>query len=164
MAAHQAPLSLGFSRQEHWSGLPSPPMHQSEKWKWSRSVMSNTQQPHGLQPSRLLRPWDFRDKSTGVGCHCLLRSPLLTLSISSFLTYLPIFLFGYLSFSHWFVRLLNLHPFFSLVVWHQPFNFLLIFFFVSVWYVPFNFLVISGTLSTFLCILKISLSFIFHVL
>ena len=22
MAAHQAPLSLGFSRQEHWSGLP----------------------------------------------------------------------------------------------------------------------------------------------
>ena len=31
-AAHQAPLSLGFSRQEHWSGLPLPsPMHQSEK-------------------------------------------------------------------------------------------------------------------------------------
>ena len=28
MAAHQAPLSLGFSRQEHWSGLPlpSPPL------------------------------------------------------------------------------------------------------------------------------------------
>ena len=23
--AHQAPLSLGFSRQEYWSGLPSPP-------------------------------------------------------------------------------------------------------------------------------------------
>ena len=31
MAAHQAPLSLGFSRQEHWSGLPFPsPMHESE--------------------------------------------------------------------------------------------------------------------------------------
>ena len=30
--AHQAPLSLGFSRQEHWSGLPFPsPMHESEK-------------------------------------------------------------------------------------------------------------------------------------
>ena len=28
MGAHQAPLSLGFSRQEHWSGLPFPsPMH-----------------------------------------------------------------------------------------------------------------------------------------
>ena len=27
-AAHQAPLSLGFSRQEYWSGLPFPsPMH-----------------------------------------------------------------------------------------------------------------------------------------
>ena len=30
-AAHQAPWSLGFSRQEHWSGLPFPsPMHESE--------------------------------------------------------------------------------------------------------------------------------------
>ena len=32
MAAHQARLSLGSSRQEHWSGLPfPPPMHESEK-------------------------------------------------------------------------------------------------------------------------------------
>ena len=32
MAAHQALPSLGFSRQEHWSGLPFPsPMHESEK-------------------------------------------------------------------------------------------------------------------------------------
>ena len=23
--AHQAPLSMGSSRQEHWSGLPGPP-------------------------------------------------------------------------------------------------------------------------------------------
>ena len=31
-AAHQAPLSLGFSRQEHWTGLPFPsPVHESEK-------------------------------------------------------------------------------------------------------------------------------------
>ena len=31
MAAHQAPPSLGFSRQEHWSGLPFPsPMRESE--------------------------------------------------------------------------------------------------------------------------------------
>ena len=30
-AAHQAPLSLGFSRQEHWSRLPFPSsMHESE--------------------------------------------------------------------------------------------------------------------------------------
>ena len=33
-AAHPAPPSLGFSRQEHWSGLPFPsPMHESEKSK-----------------------------------------------------------------------------------------------------------------------------------
>ena len=39
MAAHQTPPSLGFSRQEHWSGLPFPsPMHETEKWKWSRTT------------------------------------------------------------------------------------------------------------------------------
>ena len=68
MAAHQAPPSLGFSRQEHWSGLPFPsPMHESEKSKWSCSVVSDSSRPHGLQPTRLLRPWDFPGKSTGVG-------------------------------------------------------------------------------------------------
>ena len=54
MAAHQAPPSLGFSRQEHWSGLPFPsPMHESENWKWSCSVVSDFSWPHGLQPTRL---------------------------------------------------------------------------------------------------------------
>ena len=43
MAAHQASLSLGFSRQEHWSGLPFPsPVHESVKWKWSCSVGSDS--------------------------------------------------------------------------------------------------------------------------
>ena len=73
-AAHQALPSLGFSRQEQWSGLPFPsPMHESEKWKRSRLVVSDSSRPHGLQPIRLLCPWDFPGKSTGVGCHCLLR-------------------------------------------------------------------------------------------
>ena len=45
----------------------------SSAWKWSRSVVSDSSRPHGLQPTRLLRPWDFPGKSTGVGCHCLLR-------------------------------------------------------------------------------------------
>ena len=63
----------GILRQEHWSGLPFPsPMHESEKWKWSHSVVSDSLQPHGLQPTRLLCPWDFLGKSTEVGCHCLL--------------------------------------------------------------------------------------------
>ena len=73
MAVHQAPPSLGFSRQEHWSRLPFPsPMHESEKWKWSRSVVSDSSRPHGLRPTRLLRPWNFPGKSTWVGCHLLL--------------------------------------------------------------------------------------------
>ena len=39
----KAPLSLGFSRQEHWSGLPFPsPMHESENWKWSPSVVPDS--------------------------------------------------------------------------------------------------------------------------
>ena len=65
-AAHQAPPSLGFSRQEHWSGLPFPsPMHESEKWKWSRSVVSDSSRPpmdcslpgssaHGIFQARVL--------------------------------------------------------------------------------------------------------------
>ena len=35
--------------------------------------MSDSLRPHGLQPTRLLRPWDFPGKSTGVGCHFLLQ-------------------------------------------------------------------------------------------
>ena len=66
--------SLGLSRQENWSGLPFPsPMHESEKWKCSRSIVSDSLRLHGLQPTRLFRPWDFPCKSTGVGCHHLLR-------------------------------------------------------------------------------------------
>ena len=65
-AAHQAPPSLGVSRQGHWSRLPFPsPVNESEKWKWSRSVVSCSSPPHGRQPTRLLRPWDFPGKSTG---------------------------------------------------------------------------------------------------
>ena len=46
MAAHQASPSLGFSRQEHWSRLPFPsPMHKSEKWKGSHSVVSDSSNP-----------------------------------------------------------------------------------------------------------------------
>ena len=52
-------------------------MHESEKWKWSGLGVSDSAQPHGLQPSRLLHPWDFPVKSAGVGCHCLL--PLFSL-------------------------------------------------------------------------------------
>ena len=47
----------------------------SNAWKLKVKVksLSNSLQPHGLQPTRHLHPWDFPGKSTGVGCHCLLR-------------------------------------------------------------------------------------------
>ena len=35
--------------------------------------MSNSVRPHGLQPTRLPRPWDSPGKNTGVGCHVLLQ-------------------------------------------------------------------------------------------
>ena len=61
------------ARTLEWLGLPFPsPMYENEKWKWSRSVLSDSSRPHGLQPTRLLCPWDFPGKSTGVGRHCLL--------------------------------------------------------------------------------------------
>ena len=63
MAAQQALPSLGFSKQEYWSGLPFP-MHKSEMWKWSRSVCSTLSDPmdcslpdssvHGIVQARVL--------------------------------------------------------------------------------------------------------------
>ena len=41
--------------------------------KWSRSVVSDSLRPHRLQPNRLLHPWDFPGKNTGVGCYFLLQ-------------------------------------------------------------------------------------------
>ena len=37
------------------------------------SVLSDSLWPRGLQPARLLRPWDSPGKNTGVGCHSLLQ-------------------------------------------------------------------------------------------
>ena len=57
-AAHQPPPSMGFSRQEYWSGwpLPSPwlgPNHFYLSVPFSRSVMSSSLPPHGLHHARL---------------------------------------------------------------------------------------------------------------
>ena len=35
--------------------------------------MSDSVRPHGLQPTRLLCPWDSPGKNNGVGCHFLLQ-------------------------------------------------------------------------------------------
>ena len=39
----------------------------------SRSVVSNSLRPHGLQPARLLSLWNSPGKNTGVNCHSLLQ-------------------------------------------------------------------------------------------
>ena len=59
-------------------------MPESEKWKWSSSVLSDFKRPHGLQPTRLLCPWDFPGQSTGVDCHGLL--PIIALSLLKFMS------------------------------------------------------------------------------
>ena len=45
---------------------------------FSCSVVSSSLRLHGLQPSRLLCPWDFPGKNTGVGCHFLLQGIFAT--------------------------------------------------------------------------------------
>ena len=40
--------------------------------------VSDSLQPSGLQPTRLLHPWDFPGKNTRVGCHFLLQGIFLT--------------------------------------------------------------------------------------
>ena len=48
-------------------------MHESEKSKGSRSVVSDSVRPHRWQPTGLPRPWDSPGKNTGVGCLFLLQ-------------------------------------------------------------------------------------------
>ena len=62
----------------------------SKAWKWkvkSESEVAQscpTQWPHGLQPTRLLHPWDFPGKSTGVGWHGFLQILAITYHILGF--------------------------------------------------------------------------------
>ena len=50
-AAHQAPTSLGFSRQEHWSGLPFPsPMHERKSESEVTQSCSTLSDPMDCSP------------------------------------------------------------------------------------------------------------------
>ena len=80
-------------------------MHESEKWKWSHSVVSDSSRPHGPQPTRLLHPWDFPGKSTGVGCHCLLLALLLPFFFKFYFTILYWFAI------HWLESAMSVHVF-----------------------------------------------------
>ena len=58
--------------------------------------LSDSVRPHGLQPTRFLRPWDSPGKNTGVGCHFLLQcmeveSESEVLSHDPMLTSIPYF-------------------------------------------------------------------------
>ena len=45
----------------------------------AKSLQSSlTLQPYGLEPARLLCPWDSPGKNTGMGCHALLQGIFLT--------------------------------------------------------------------------------------
>ena len=112
--ANEAPLSMGFFRQEYWSGLtfpppgdlpnsgiePKPPTLQADslpaksqrkpentgvgchfllqcmkvksEGEVAQSCPTLCDPTDCMQPTRLLHPWDFPGKSTGVGCHGLL--------------------------------------------------------------------------------------------
>ena len=63
IAAYQAPLSMGFSRQECWSGVPMLCLV-----TWSCLTL----RPDGLGPARLLSPGN----NTGAGFHSLLQGNL----------------------------------------------------------------------------------------
>ena len=60
------------------------------------SVMSNSLQPYGLYPSRLLCPWDSPGKNTGVAFHALLQGIFLTQGLNPHLLRLPHLQVGYL--------------------------------------------------------------------
>ena len=47
-------------------------MYESESESISHSVVSDSLRSYGLSPPRLLCPWDFSGKNSGMGCHSLL--------------------------------------------------------------------------------------------
>ena len=70
-------------------GPPVPGILQARTLEWVAISFSNawkslsctdSLRPHGLQPTRLLCPWDFPGKSTGVGCHYPLQTSLFQFS------------------------------------------------------------------------------------
>ena len=82
MTPQNTPFWCLFFREGSWvnrwrkRSLPSPSL--TEVHLGVCSVVSASSWPHGLYPSRLLCPWDFPGKTTGVGCHFLLWGIFLT--------------------------------------------------------------------------------------
>ena len=53
-------------------------------WSVSRSVMPDSWRLHGLEPTRLLCPWNFPGKNNRVGCHSLLQGIFLTQGLNPY--------------------------------------------------------------------------------
>ena len=77
-AAHQAPPSMGFSRQEYWCGVPLPSLRKHQHLLKNQSVENNTVP---LAPQRNWQPWIKRE-----GQEFLKFCPLCS-AFSSLLTY-----------------------------------------------------------------------------
>ena len=76
-----SPLSLGFSRQEHWSGLPfPPPVHESESEVAQSCLTLRDPMNCSLPGSSVHRILQAR-----VGCHCLLQSSIVLIFIKNHL-------------------------------------------------------------------------------
>ena len=71
-------LSLSVRRFFHLAKTLFPSACVSGPRIASHSVMPNSSRPHGLQPTRLLCPWDSPGKNTGVSCHSLLQGTFPT--------------------------------------------------------------------------------------
>ena len=67
----------------------------------SCSVVSDSLQPCGLEPARLLCPWDSPGKNTGVGCHALLQGIFPTQGWNPHLLCLPHWQVGALPLVTW---------------------------------------------------------------
>ena len=84
LQAHALPSEPGICnnslciQQQHKATVKMKAMNITNLRYVSHSVMSDSLRPHGLQTTRLLCPWDFPDKNTGVGCHSFLQGIFLT--------------------------------------------------------------------------------------
>ena len=69
-------LRVSEHRMATWRCLCIPrldKLHSPWLCCYCRSVVSDSSRCNGLQPTRLLYPWDSPGKNTGVGCHFLLQ-------------------------------------------------------------------------------------------
>ena len=83
-AANQAPLSMGFSRQEYWSGVPSPsPMFQCYSLKSSHPPTESTSLIYLCVISAALQVGSSVPSFEGVCSSCRVsRAPSLELSVT----------------------------------------------------------------------------------